>query len=92
MTDGVVEAADAQHNLFGRQRTIQMFVESQESSLEESIREIENALTTHQGPTAAMDDITLLVLEIAPLAMPNSVASSPTHIAPLASRSIRRIS
>lgn len=91
MTDGVVEATDAEHNLFGRQRATEWFGGCRATTLEESLSEIEQAITMHQGPTAALDDVTLLLIEIAPQNSPYAVISE-TNAAFIGYQLIRRIS
>ena len=66
MTDGVVETGDAQHNLFGRHRVAQMFTDSQDETIAQTVEHIQAALAVHQGKAKTGDDTTLLVIEFDP--------------------------
>lgn len=65
-TDGVTEAEDIHHNLFGEEATLQALATARASNArtaQEFVGEIANAVNRHAGNADQSDDITMLVVE-----------------------------
>ncbi len=80
LTDGVVEAANANHDLFGRQRVTQMVADCRTETVTESLQHIQSALATHQEQTTATDDITVVFIKFGEMTAAMSESSCPRSL------------
>jgi hypothetical protein len=63
VSDGVTEAFSPQGEAFGRARLAALFAECRAHSATETARRIDEALSTHRGYQAPLDDTTLVAIE-----------------------------
>ncbi len=63
MTDGLSETLSPEDEMFGRKRLIGLFEQTRESSLEQSVSVLREALRDFRGDTPQLDDITAVLLE-----------------------------
>ncbi len=72
-TDGVVEALDAEMQMFGRERLLEVVSAHRHQRAEDLVRTVDQALTAFTGDTPQFDDLTLLVVKRKAQLWPNQV-------------------
>ena len=63
-TDGVIEAPDKKHDLFGEERLMSILREAADSTLMETKTAVLDAVRAHTGGSLTHDDVTLLAVEV----------------------------
>lgn len=63
-TDGVTEAEDAEHNLFGDDRLLECFNDKSESTPKEMIDDVKNSIDVFIKGNSQFDDMTMLCLKL----------------------------
>ncbi len=64
-TDGIIETCNAEHQPFGEKRFTDALAVSGDSTLKEALQALASALNQWRGRTKAVDDISILGIEIA---------------------------
>ncbi len=62
-TDGVVEAADSERNLYGKQRMMKCLLDNQEKAPYEILKGLRSSLDEFVNKTEQFDDITMMCME-----------------------------
>ncbi|VAX37226.1 Serine phosphatase RsbU, regulator of sigma subunit [hydrothermal vent metagenome] len=64
VTDGVCESYSSDDEMFGRKRLVNLFVESQQLSIEQVAGQINDSLTSFRNGNPQNDDVTVVLLEM----------------------------